>query len=96
MGRAVEAVDSRVAVSQGTNLEEALRKGGITGDPVEEGCACKVTAHGKVGHVLTIAIRVGNGSLGGIQLGIGSCFRRWEETCHTGKHGVNLGHRKSL
>ncbi len=92
----MEAVDARMAIGRGTNLEEALREDGITCDPVEEGCAGKVTVHGKVGHVLTVAIWVGNGSLGGIQLGVRSCFRRWEETCHTGKHGVNLGHWKSV
>ncbi len=91
----METVGTRVAISRGANLEEALRKSGISGDPGKEGRACNFTVWGKVGHVLAVAIRyVGNRSLSGIQLGIVACFRRWEETCHTGQHWVNLVHRR--
>jgi hypothetical protein len=76
MGRAVETVDTRAAVSRGANLEDALRKIGISGDPGEEGRSHKVTVWGKVGHVLAVAIGVGNGGLSGIQLGIVVCFGR--------------------
>ncbi len=51
MGRVVETVDARAAISRGANLEEALRKSSITGDPGKEGRARKFTVRGKLGHV---------------------------------------------
>ncbi len=76
-GRAVETVDAWAAINWGANLEEALRKSGIASDPGKEGRACKFTVWGKMGHVLAVANWVGNGSLSGIQLGVGACLGWW-------------------
>jgi hypothetical protein len=90
----VETIDARATVSHGANLEEALRKIGISSDPGEEGRSREGAVRGEVGHILAVAVRVGDGGLGGIELGIVACIGGWEEAYRTWEHWVNLGHRR--